>query len=169
MPVCKKCGAETPEDEYKLYSGQCRACHESKLNKDESITRNQHAIFETTPVPSIEEIKRFSKYKRTIKTGKRSGTKVWLIISLIIGVIGAIIGFIYGFSLWSWIGAGVVALIGFGVGFLIPTIFMILAKLAKTKYFILLLLLITGIIGAVIGGFIGARIGQVALGILIGF
>ena len=118
-------------------------------------TKPVHTIFETTPVPSIEERKRLSKnkFKRTIKIG------------LITGVIGAPLGVVFG--VFAHIVA--CALIGFGIGFLLPTIFMLLAQLAKTKYFILVLLLITGIIGAVIGGFIGARIGEVALGILIGF
>ena len=101
MPFCRNCGAETPEDELKLYSGQCRACYQSlsensnedslypkyyprelkHLNIDENIPRNQQASFETTPVPSIEEIKRLSKYKRTINMGIKKG---YLAIILII-------------------------------------------------------------------------------------
>lgn len=102
MPFCRKCGAEAPEDELKLYSGLCRACHESLLEKsnedspypkyyprelkhlniDESIPRNQHASFETKPVPSIEEIKRFSKYKRTINMGIKKGYLATIVIIL---------------------------------------------------------------------------------------
>lgn len=102
MPFCKICGVETPEDELKSYSGQCRACHESlleksnedslypkyyprelkHLNMDESIPRNQHTSFETTPVPSIEEIKRLSRYKRTIDMGIKKGYLAIIIIIL---------------------------------------------------------------------------------------
>lgn len=83
MPLCRSCGVETSEDELRLYSGQCRACNQSlsgnnnddslypsfypnelkHLNHDESISKNHHYTFETSPVPSIEEIKRLSKYK----------------------------------------------------------------------------------------------------------
>ncbi|MFW9940328.1 MAG: hypothetical protein ACFFFT_04755 [Candidatus Thorarchaeota archaeon] len=145
-------------------NGKIRATkHQNKMYysfldpEDPSVYRTFQDL---CPIPSIEEIKRLSKskYKRTIKMG------------LITGVIGVSIGVIFG-ALYhtELIGAVLLALIGFGIGFLLPTIFMILANLAKTKYFPLVLLLITGIIGAVIGGFIGARIGEVALGILIGF
>lgn len=102
MPFCRNCGTETPEDELKSYSGQCRACHESLLEKsnedspypkyyprelkhlNESIPRNQHASFETTPVPSIEEIKRLSKYKIKINMGIKKGylTTIIIILSL---------------------------------------------------------------------------------------
>ena len=102
MPSCRNCGAETPEDELKLYSGQCRACYQSlsegskedspyppfyphelkHLNMDESIPRNQHVSFETTPVPSIEEIKRFSRYKRTINMGIKKGYLTIIVIVL---------------------------------------------------------------------------------------
>ena len=102
MPFCRNCGAETPEDELKSYSGRCRACHESlleksnadsrypkyyprelkHLNMDEKTPRNQHANIETTPVPSIEEIKRLSKYKRTINIGIKKGYLAVIIIIL---------------------------------------------------------------------------------------
>jgi hypothetical protein len=100
MPFCRECGADTPEDELRLYSGHCRACYQSQsennnekslyprfyprelkhLNRDKSSPRNQHGSIETTPVPSIEEIKRLSKYKRNINIG----IKQWFLIIIII-------------------------------------------------------------------------------------
>jgi len=104
MPFCINCGTETPEDELRLYSGQCRACYQTlsensnedslyppsyprelkHLNIDESIPRNQHASFETTPVPSIKEIKRFSKYKRQFNLGIKEGYLTIIVIVLIL-------------------------------------------------------------------------------------
>ena len=96
MSFCRNCGAETPEDELKLYSGQCRVCNQSlmensnedslypkfypseliHLNKIESIP----ASFETAPVPSIEEIKRLSKYKIKINLGTKNLQKIFIVI-----------------------------------------------------------------------------------------
>lgn len=98
MSFCRNCGAETPEDELKLYAGQCRACNKSlmednievakypryypnelkHLNKDESIP----ASFETTPVPSIEEIKRLSKYKIKMNLGIKNLRKIFIAVGL---------------------------------------------------------------------------------------
>ncbi len=55
------------------------------LNKDESIP----ATFETTPVPSIEEIKRLSKYKSSSPEG---GAIVAMIISGLISGILVLVG-----------------------------------------------------------------------------
>ena len=98
MSFCKECGAETPEDVLKSYSGYCLSCHLSlsennsedspypqfypnelkHLNKEESIP----ASFEATPVPSIEEIKRLSKYKIKINLGVKNLRKIFIVIGV---------------------------------------------------------------------------------------
>ncbi|MFW9881301.1 MAG: hypothetical protein ACFFG0_50195 [Candidatus Thorarchaeota archaeon] len=104
MPFCRNCGTETPEDELRLYSGLCQACHQSQLedstensqyprfyppelkhlNVDKSVLRTHQKSFETTPVPSIEEIKRFSKYKSKINIGIKERYLITIIITMIL-------------------------------------------------------------------------------------
>ncbi|MFX1499477.1 MAG: hypothetical protein ACFFDH_00780 [Promethearchaeota archaeon] len=110
MQFCIECGVETPEEELRSYSGYCRVCYQSLSEKnnekspyprfypnelkhldiDKNEPRNQHGSIETTPVPSIEEIKRLNKIKIRLRIKKK-----YLIILIIILGLPFLLSFYY--------------------------------------------------------------------------